>query len=229
MSKPFDVREQLAAFTGCAPLFPLPNVVHFPHLLLPLHIFEPRYRQMTADALASDRLIALVMLQHDWEKDGTGRPGICAVGCLGSVVADQRLEDGRYNLLLRGQCRIRILREILDSKLYRSAEVELLQDIEVPKHQQTALGRQLVGALSAWFPKNQAIHVQLKKVLQSGLPLGARVDILTFALPLSAEVKQRQLEELNVLRRVECLLSHVPVKVPKGAEERKFPPEFSVN
>jgi uncharacterized protein len=224
-----DNLSGLVNFAGRARLFPLPNLVFFPQVMQPLHIFEPRYRQMTADALAGDHLIALVMLQADWEKDCTGKPGISNVGCLGSIVADQRLEDGRYNLLLRGLSRIRILREVLDGKLYRSAEVELLQNIEVAEHRQTALGRQLIGALSAWFPKNQAIYIQLKKVLQSSLPLGARVDILTFALPLSADVKQRQLEELDVSRRVECLLSHVPAKVPKAAEERKFPPEFSVN
>src|SRR5439155_15703175 len=92
----------LANFTGPARLFPLPNLVFFPQVMQPLHIFEPRYRALTADALAGDRLMALVLLQPDWEKDYDAKPAICPVACLGKIVAEQRLEDGRYNLLLRG-------------------------------------------------------------------------------------------------------------------------------
>src|SRR5215510_11390422 len=95
----------LAGFTGTARLFPLPNLVFFPHVMQPLHIFEPRYRQMTADALAGDRLIALVLPTPGWEADYAGRPAIHPVVCLGQVVTEQRLEDGRYNLLLRGLTR----------------------------------------------------------------------------------------------------------------------------
>src|SRR5437763_9199059 len=95
-----------------ARLFPLPNVVLFPHVMLPLHIFEPRYRQMTADALAGDRLLALVLLRPGWEADYEGRPLLHAMACLGKIVADQRLPDGRYNLLLRGLCRGRLVNEM---------------------------------------------------------------------------------------------------------------------
>jgi Lon protease-like protein len=170
-----------------------------------------------------------VMLQPDWEKDYQGQPPTCSVACLGRIVADQRLEDGRFNLLLRGLRRIRILREIQDGKLYRSAEVEQLGDFEVAGKRQKTLRRGLLEALAAWFPNHEGIYVQLKKVLQSGLPLGALADILTFAVPLTAEVKQQQLEELDVERRVECLLSHVPAAEAETAQDRKFPPEFSSN
>ena len=81
----------LANFAGVARLFPLPNLVFFPHVMQPLHIFEPRYRQMTADALAGDRLIALTLLQPGWEDQYEGRPAVHPVACLGRVVADQLL------------------------------------------------------------------------------------------------------------------------------------------
>src|ERR1700693_6078222 len=106
------MNDDLAAlknFGGSARLFPLPNVVFFPQVMQPLHIFEPRYRQMTADALAGDRLIALVLPKPGWEPDYAGSPSVHSVACLGKIVADQLVEDGRYNILLRGLGRIQIL------------------------------------------------------------------------------------------------------------------------
>src|SRR6516165_7292581 len=102
----------LSDFAGTARLFPLPNLVLFPHVMQPLHIFEPRFRQMTTDALAGDRLIAMVLLRPGWEGDYEGRPAIYPVGCLGKVVAEQKLEDGRFNILLRGLSRIHVAEEV---------------------------------------------------------------------------------------------------------------------
>src|SRR5262249_61215492 len=101
-----------AGSAGPARLFPLPTLVLFPHVLQPLHIFEPRYRQMTADALAGDRLIAMALLRPGWEKDYEGRPPIYSVICVGRIVAEKRLPDGRFNILLRGVSRARVRREL---------------------------------------------------------------------------------------------------------------------
>src|SRR5690606_41500295 len=92
------------------PLFPLPNVVLFPDALLPLHIFEPRYRTMVADALDSDRHIGMVLLRAGFERDYEGRPPIFDGGCRGVIVHWVRLDDGRYNILLRGLERFRVVR-----------------------------------------------------------------------------------------------------------------------
>src|SRR3954447_10843753 len=97
-----DDQQALEHFSGLARLFPLPNLVLFPHVVQPMHIFEPRYRQMTAESLAGDRLIAVVLLQPGWEEHYDDRPALHAVGCLGRIVAEERQADGRYNLLLRG-------------------------------------------------------------------------------------------------------------------------------
>src|SRR5262249_49092639 len=102
-----------SSFQGSARLFPLANVVLFPRVMLPLHIFEPRYRQMTADALATDRLIAMVLLKDEREEEDEERPALHSVACLGKILIDHRLEDGRYNFLLRGLSLDRILREIM--------------------------------------------------------------------------------------------------------------------
>ena len=107
------------------PLFPLPNVVLFPNVFLPLHIFEPRYREMIADALKSDRLIAMVLLQPKWEGSYEGRPPVYPIGCSGVITHVERLDDGRYNIVLRGVERVRIVREV-HTRRYRRAQVESL-------------------------------------------------------------------------------------------------------
>ncbi|HEV8395427.1 MAG TPA: LON peptidase substrate-binding domain-containing protein, partial [Vicinamibacterales bacterium] len=93
------------------PIFPLPNVVLFPNVFLPLHIFEPRYREMVADALASDRMIGMVLLRPGWERDYEGRPPVYPIGCSGVMTHAERLPDGRYNIVLRGVERFRLLEE----------------------------------------------------------------------------------------------------------------------
>src|SRR5438128_12227278 len=93
------------------PLFPLPNVVLFPNVFLPLHIFEARYREMVADAVASDRLIGMVLLRPGWERNYEGRPAVYPIGCSGVMTHVERLGAGRYTLVLRGLERFRIVNE----------------------------------------------------------------------------------------------------------------------
>ncbi|MFT3787155.1 MAG: LON peptidase substrate-binding domain-containing protein [Tepidisphaeraceae bacterium] len=83
----------------------MPNVVLFPRAVLPLHVFEPRYRQMTADVLTGDKLIAMALLKEGWQKTYHGRPEIYDVVCVGKVIGHEMLDDGRYNLLLEGSSR----------------------------------------------------------------------------------------------------------------------------
>src|SRR3978361_134440 len=94
------------------PLFPLPNVVLFPRALLPLHIFEERYKAMTANAVAGDRQIAMALLRPGREKSYYPRPSIEAVVCVGTIVGHERLADGKYNFLVEGRLRARVEREV---------------------------------------------------------------------------------------------------------------------
>ena len=105
------------------PIFPLPNVVLFPHVFLPLHIFEPRYRAMVADALEGDRLIGMVLLRPGWEGRYDGRPPVYPIGCAGVITHHDRLPDGRYNIVLRGLQKFRITGED-EGRLYRVARIE---------------------------------------------------------------------------------------------------------
>jgi Lon protease-like protein len=105
------------------PLFPLPNVVHFPRVLLPLHIFEPRYRAMVRDALQGARLIGMVLLRGDWQADYLGTPPIFQYGTAGEIVRSEELPDGRFNIILRGAREFRVRSELMRA-LYREAMVE---------------------------------------------------------------------------------------------------------
>ena len=123
------------------PLFPLPNVVLFPNVFLPLHIFEPRYREMVADAVASDRMIGMVLLRSGWDRDHEGRPPIYPIGCNGVVTHVERLPDGCYNLVLRGIERFRVLDE--DHALsYRRAIVEPLRERPIGADDRAAIQHQ---------------------------------------------------------------------------------------
>ena len=123
------------------PLFPLPNVVLFPNVFLPLHIFEPRYRELVADAVMGDRLIGMVLLRPGWEPDYQGRPPVFPVGCSGVITHVEQLEDGRYNIVLRGLERFRILEENHD-RAYRRAVIESLTEQNPAAEDRTALMNQ---------------------------------------------------------------------------------------
>ncbi len=226
-----DEFSPLAGFTGMARIFPLPNLVFYPHVVQPLHIFEPRYRQMTADALAGDRLIALVLPKPGWEANYGGCPALHSVACLGKIVADQKAEDGRYNILLRGLTRVSIVHEVAHGKLYRKAKVELLPEVPVADSRvERRLRRELTRLLPTWFPKQDKVKSEFRKLLKGDMALGTLCDIFAFALPLDVEFKQTLLEEVEVERRLDYLMEHLKNKPDCATSaERKFPPEFSVN
>ena len=98
------------------PLFPLPNVVLFPRAVLPLHIFEDRYKAMITDALRGNRLIAMALLKPGWEQNYYGRPEIHPVVCVGTLLTHEKLPDGKYNLLLQGHTRTGLSASILRSR-----------------------------------------------------------------------------------------------------------------
>ena len=110
-------------------LFPLPGAVLYPGLQLPLHIFEPRYRALISDALARDRRIAMIQPQGHGQGKGQGdNAPLFKVGCVGKIAQFEALDDGRYNVVLEGEARFRILREIDAATAFRQVEAELLPE-----------------------------------------------------------------------------------------------------
>jgi Lon protease-like protein len=224
--------EGLSGFGGMVRLFPLPNLVLFPHVIQPLHVFEPRYRQLMEDALGSDRLMAIALLRPGWEDDYHKRPPIHPVVCIGRIFKEERLGDGRFNLLLQGMCRARVLEEIKTGKLYRTARVDVLPEVPATAKREAEL-RQLLGEqMGQWFAAHSVALDQMNKLFESNLSSGSLCDIFTFALPLEPEVKQTLLEEAQVEQRVLRLvaqLASTAAPQPGSASNRKFPPDFSAN
>ena len=119
--------DPATALPRAIPIFPLQDIMLFPGASRPLHIFEPRYREMVADALEGDRIIGMVMLHAGYEDEYAGNPPIYDIGCAGVITNVQRLEDGRYNIVLSGLVKFRITSED-QSRSYRVAEVEALPE-----------------------------------------------------------------------------------------------------
>jgi Lon protease-like protein len=226
----FDASE----FCGVARLFPLPNLVLYPHVMQPLHIFEERYREMLEDALADDRLIAMALLEPGFEEDYDSRPPIDEYACLGKVVAQRRLDDGRYNVLLLGVGRVRIVRELEPLRSFRRAQVELVEDCydfssadEAEEMQQT-----LVAAFRKHLPCACQVPEQLEDLLSKHLSLGLLTDLAAYALPLDLEIKRQLLAERRVSARAEVLLSQIEQGLSMQSLPTRalgFPPQFSVN
>ncbi len=217
----------LDAFQGNARLFPLPNLVLFPHVDQGLHIFEHRYRQVASDALADDGLIALVLLRPDWHDDDyDGRPAIERVACLGRIVEHERMNDGRYNLVIRGLARFAIDAERPDDdKLYRLATGRILESAALTNHERRAeLRGNLRSAVLARFDPQGPAFEHLAELFASDSPLDRICDQLGYALPLPISAKQNLLAEPDVAARVGGLIA--ALRPPTG---REFPPKFSAN
>ncbi len=224
-----DDDRDLNDFHNASRLFPLPGVVLFPHAILPLHIFEPRYRQMTEDALATDRLITIVQVRPPTEWSSPTEPTLEEFGCLGRIFKHERLPDGRFNFLLLGRKRVRLVRELPSPKLYRTSEVRVVEDI--PPEPTDEWHR---GELIARFRKlsQGVLDPDLDALFETDLPLGVLTDIVAQALSLPPSVKQGLLGEARVVRRAEELLDllrRIAEAPPADAESTPFPPPFSLN
>jgi len=196
------------------PLFPLPNTVFYPETLLPLHIFEPRYRQMTRDALDGAGKIGMVLLKPDYEAEYFDRPGIYKVGCMGSIEKCTELKDGRFNFTLKGRNRFEILEEIND-KSYRKARVLIWEN---PVKDSTELGKdaraiELTEKFNSYCAKLEELGISKKvPLLPECETLNALVDTLAMHLDFPTEKKQYFLEERDVEKRAEVLLFELNLK-----------------
>jgi Lon protease-like protein len=222
----------LRHFSGVTRLFPLGNVVMFPHVVLPLHIFEPRYRQMTQHALGDDKLITIVQALPGRESPWglpEGEPALAAVGCLGRILNHVELEDGRYNFLLLGRKRVRILGEVEASTLYRQARVELLEDRSPPVDAAAQRQRLIDLFLEVQGPRAGR---EMREVLDRIDDLGAVTDVLAHVLEFDASGKQALLDLPDVTAR-SAVLTAVLEQRAGGTRDtgprRPWPPTFSDN
>ena len=182
------------------PLFPLGDVVLFPRVPLPLHIFEPRYRKMVADALAGDRVVGMVLLRPGWEVDYEGRPPVFDSGCAGLIDRWEELPDGRYNIVLRGLSRFRV-REEHPGEPYRLASVEPLADDLGPEDSLSAARDRVVERIA------EAADVAVTVVARPDLSHELFVNALCQSLDLDPMEKQALLDCDGVLARYERLIA----------------------
>ena len=181
------------------PLFPLPNLVFFPQTRMPLHIFEPRYRQMIADAVAGDMRFGIVLLRQGWEADYFGAPAVYPWGTLTIIEQAMPLDDGRFNILVRGEVRIRIVDEV-SREPYRVARV-----VARPEQERDAAAayaqRTWLADLSRQYLRYLPEQTAVPEIDNVGLePL---TNALIMSLNLDTEEKQRLLEAEDLVARAE--------------------------
>ncbi len=230
----FNEAEPLGGFDGVTRLFALPNVVLFPGVLLPLHIFEPRYRQMVADAMDTDRLITMVLLKPGFEDEYEGSPPIFEIGCLGQIIRHELLDDGRSNVILKGICRVRIDVEEPSERMYRTASVSVLEDDYPPGGPGTvSVAVEQVLASMVEILKLVGRPGEAEKIAAARTVAPGKIcDLASHCLGFDMTVKQSLLAELDVSRRAETLLAWMQALL-KNLERRSrpagHPPEFSLN
>jgi uncharacterized protein len=188
------------------PVFPLPNVVLFPSVFLPLHIFEPRYRTMVDDALNGDRIIGMVLLRPGWERDYEGRPPVYPIGCAGVITHAERLTDGRFNIVLRGMEKFRITAEEND-RPYRIAGVDAIPErsADADRLEIRAERRRLEALL---VPQPDA-----DPKVPTSMPDEDLVNALAQYLEFEPVEKQALLERDGVLQRCRSLIELLEMKV----------------
>jgi len=200
------------------PIFPLPNVVLFPNVFLPLHIFEPRYREMVADALSADRLIGMALLRPGWDRNYEGRPPIFPIGCSGVMTHVERLADGRYNIVLRGLERFRVVEEN-DERSYRRAIVEPLHDHALDGSEREVVRRcrtKLEGLLAPsgadlQAPSDRGRIGEAK--MPAAMPDEDLVNALAQYLDLEPLEKQALLEQPSLRHRAVSLVELLEMKI----------------
>jgi Lon protease-like protein len=191
------------------PIFPLPNVVLFPNVFLPLHIFEPRYRQMVDEALKGDRIIGMVLLRPGWEGSYEGHPAVYPLGCAGVITHAERLPDGRFNIVLRGLEKFRVLEED-DTRAYRMAQVEsLLEQLRDEDRDDMRLARRRLEALLVPQPEGRAADSKVPPTM----PDEDLVNALAQYLELEPVEKQALLERDGLLARCHSLIELLEIKV----------------
>lgn len=195
------------------PVFPLPNVVLFPGLQLPLHIFESRYRDMVMDAKSNvPSIIGLALLRGEWEKQYEGNPKIFATGCAGKILETENLSDGRYNILLSGVREYAIEEESFD-KSYRRARVtwrpERKDDLDADERENVA------KVLEEYLPEKERAAVR-RLLSDDTITDELFINFFAFHLKLLPIEKQSVLDATTIRARAECLKNILEFKLSES-------------
>lgn len=221
------------------PVFPLPNLVMFPHAIQFLHMFEPRYRQMMRDVVRrspDERFVAMALLEPGYDaKYHTNFAEIYDTVCVGLVVRYERQHNGTYNLILRGLCRARVIDED-GSGPYRLARVEPFgDDVSVMSFDERVARKQLQAVVQESAFDSVPQVATCRSWIRDDLPVSALIDLLAFHLVPDTEtdLKQQLLSQADLVRRHELLRTNLETlgRVLQAARDRwrTWPPTESEN
>jgi len=206
-----DQQDQVLAADTLSelPIFPLPNCVLLPGGLLPLHVFEPRYRELTRDCLAGNQLMAVARLRPGYETSYYGRPPVYERCGVGRIICSEELADGRFALLLRGVARVEIARELPAERAYRLVEAHALPDATVDPTEAIDHHQRLIALCDRLAEVIEQGGQQLRDLVRAFDSPGACADAVAAALIMDADARQELLEACCPLTRLQRTLGHV--------------------
>jgi Lon protease-like protein len=191
------------------PIFPLESAALLPQQILPLHIFEPRYRQMVEDVLDGSGQFAMAIFDGPhWKKEYHGRPPIRPAVCIGQIMQHEKQEDGCYNILVQGVCRARIIEEVkaCQDRLYREARLE---PVGIDSEEETKLYgiRERLTELLSDGPLSKLNHAEwvIKRIRDEAIPTAVILELVSFALPTAREVRYSLLAEGDAGHRADMI------------------------
>jgi uncharacterized protein len=191
------------------PIFPLPNCVLLPGGMLPLHVFEPRYRELTRDCLASHQLMGVARLRPGFEQHYRGRPPVFERFGVGRIICSEELPDGRFALLLRGVGRVELDRELPTDRAYRTVTAHLLHDASVDPADARDHHRRLIRLCDRLAEVLDHGGSQLRDLARSGESPGACADAIAAALIMDADERQALIDTICPMARLQRTLGHV--------------------
>ncbi len=191
------------------PIFPLPNCVLLPGGMMPLHVFEPRYRELTRDCLAGHHLMAVARLRPGYETSYYGRPPVYDTCGVGRIICSEELPDGRFALLLRGVARAEIARELSVERSYRMVEARVLADSCKDEQEAFENQKRLIALCDRLAEVIDQGGPQLRDLVRAFQTPGACADAIAAALVMDVDARQELLEACNPVVRLERTLAHV--------------------
>jgi Lon protease-like protein len=208
-------------------LFPLGEYVAFPHNVMPLHIFESRYREMFEDAIQGDQLIAMATLLPGHSHDYYTRPPIAPTVCIGQILTHEKTEEGTYTFLLAGVARARVEHEIEPVRSFRRGKVTVIEETGHSEPDPQAIATRLVSLVKDTLPSAEKL---LDEVDRGRISIAGLTDVLAFHLPLPTVQKLELLAEANGVARVRRLVEQWPLEQREPNDPpRRFRADFSDN
>jgi len=210
------------------PIFPLPDAVLFPGATLPLHVFEPRYRDLARDALAGRRMLAVARLQPGFEHDYEGRPPVFEICGAGRIIDHRLRPDGRYDLVLHGLARIRILEELAPQHSYREVRAVALEDTPADPALSAALKTSIANLWHALSPHLPVQMQNLQRLTSGADEAGAFADRLAPLIADDPETMQQLLSQLDPIERLQLIVARLQILCDKlGPSTRRSRTELN--